>query len=268
VPATQDEVARLAATLNAMLGRIEAGVEDQRRLVADTSHELRTPLAAMRAEIDVSLRADDLDADARAVLRSTREEVDRMSATVDGLLVLAGADRGALDVRSDAIDLAVVARETVARLEPLARERGVRLAADLDPAAARGDARWLRRAIDNLVDNAIKFTPSGTTVTVTTRRTGATARVSVLDEGPGIPAEARDAVFDRFRRLDASRTRATGGSGLGLSIVREIARAHGGSVRVQPGPHGGSLFVLAVPAALADAEADAAPPLPQPAPAT
>jgi heavy metal sensor kinase len=257
VPATGDEVARLAATLNAMLARIETGVEEQRRLVADASHELRTPLAAMRAELDVSLRADDLEPAARDVLHSTRDEVDRLSRTVDGLLTLARADRGALDLRLGAVDLAALAGQTLERLGPLARSFGVALAAELDHAPADGDARWLGMAIANLVDNAIKFSPEGATVTVTTGRHGADVSLSVLDQGPGIPADAREAVFDRFHRLDASRAHATGGSGIGLSIVREIARAHGGRALVRPGARGGSLFVLTLPAASSDEADDA-----------
>jgi heavy metal sensor kinase len=247
VPARSDEVARLAATLNTMLARIEAGVEEQRRLVADTSHELRTPLAAMRAELDVSLRADHLGPAARAVLTSTREEVARLSRTVDDLLTLALADRGMLDVRREPVDLAVLAAERLERLGPLAGSSGVTLAAGLDEAWADGDARWLSRAVSNLVDNAIKFSPRGGTVSVTTGRRDGEVLVTVVDEGPGIPPDAREAVFDRFHRLDASRTRATGGSGIGLSIVREIAAAHGGRVWTEPGPDGGSRFVLALP---------------------
>jgi heavy metal sensor kinase len=249
VPGTGDEVAQLAATLNTMIGRIEAGVDEQRRLVADASHELRTPLAAMRAELDVSLRADDLDPQAQDVLRSTREEVDRLSHTVDGLLTLARADQGALDLQVHPLDLAVVAGDTVERLRELARVSDVRLEARLEPAPARGDAAWLGQAVANLVDNAIKFSPAGTTVTVSTATEADEAIVRVLDAGPGIPTDAREHVFDRFRRVDASRTRATGGSGIGLSIVREIARAHGGRAWTEPGPGRGSLFVLAVPTA-------------------
>jgi heavy metal sensor kinase len=255
VPATGDEVARLASTLNAMLARIETGVEEQRRLVADASHELRTPLAAMRAELDVSLRADELDPAAREVLRSTREEVYRLSGTVDGLLTLARADRGALDLRLGAVDLGALAAETLERLGPLAGSFGVTFAARLDGAPAEGDPWWLGRAIANLVDNAIKFSPEGGTVTVTSGDHGAEVSLSVLDEGPGIPANAREVVFDRFQRLDASRARATGGSGIGLSIVREIAHAHGGRVEIRPGPRGGSRFVLTIPAA-SSGEAD------------
>src|SRR4051794_30531032 len=150
VPATGDEVARLATTLNTMLARIETGVDEQRRLVADASHELRTPLAAMRAELDVSLRADDLGAAARDVLGSTLEEVMRLARTVDALLTLARADQGALDLRVGPVDVAAVAGAAVERLAALAWSHDVTVAARLDPAPAEGDDTWLGRALDNL----------------------------------------------------------------------------------------------------------------------
>jgi heavy metal sensor kinase len=245
-PATRDEVARLAATLNTMLARIEAGVEQQHRLIADASHELRTPLAAMRAELDVSLRADDLDPDAQAVLRSARDEVDRLARTVDGLLTLAQADQGALALDRADIDLAAVAADTTERLRALAASRAITLQTRLEPAPARGDAARLAQAVANLLDNAIKFSPPGATIVVSTASAGGESRVEVLDEGPGIPPDARERVFDRFTRLDASRTRATGGAGIGLSLVQEIARVHGGRAWTEPGAHGGSRFTLTV----------------------
>jgi len=248
VPATGDEVARLAATLNAMLARIQRGVDDQQRLIADASHELRTPLAAMRAELDVSLRADELDAAARDVLLSTRDEVDRLARTVDGLLTLARADRRSLTLARAPLDLAGVAAETVERLVPIARERDVALTTRLAPAPAAGDAGWLGRAVANLLDNAIAVSPPGATVAVTTARAGDEVRLTVCDEGPGIPPDARERVFDRFYRLDGSRARATGGAGIGLSIVREIAHGHGGRVWAEPAATGGSRFVLVLPA--------------------
>jgi heavy metal sensor kinase len=252
VAATGDEVARLAETLNTMLARIEAGVAEQHRLVADASHELRTPLAAMRAELEVSLRGDDLELEAQSVLRSTLEEVERLSSTVDGLLVLARADRGALELELEAVDLAAVATAAVERLRSLASSRDVRLEVDLAPGCVRADPSWLGQAVGNLLDNAIKFGPTGGAVTVTTEGDAGEGRVSVLDEGSGIPAGDRERVFDRFYRCDASRTRAAGGSGIGLSIVREIALAHGGRAWVESGPRGGSLFTLALPAAAPD----------------
>jgi signal transduction histidine kinase len=248
-----DELAQLATTLNSMLARIQAGVEEQQRLFADASHELRGPLAAMRAEIDVSLLADDLDPAASAVLRSAREEVDRLGRTVDDLLTLARADQGALDLRLRALDLATVAAGTCDRLRALARERGITLEGDLQAAPVRGDGTRVGQAVANLVHNAITFSPAGTTVLVRTAIVDGEAILGVIDEGPGIPAGQRERVFDRFSRLDASRTRATGGSGIGLSIVHEIARAHGGRAWTEPAPGRGSAFFLAFPLRADDA---------------
>ena len=244
VPPTGDEVARLATTLNTMLARIEGGVEEQHRLVADASHELRTPLAAMRAELEVSLRADDLDPAARAVLRSTLEEVERLTWTVEGLLTLTSADQGALGLRPRPVDLAVLADETVTRLRTLAGAHGVTVEVDAGPAVALADEAWAGRALGNLLDNAIKFSPAGATVTITTATRADEALVRVLDEGPGIPPDARDAVFDRFHRLDGSRTRATGGSGIGLAIVRRALERMGGSVRITDAAGGGTVFIV------------------------
>jgi heavy metal sensor kinase len=249
VAATSDEVARLAETLNTMLARIEAGVAEQHRLIADASHELRTPLAAMRAELEVSLRGDDLEPEAQSVLRSTLEEVERLSSTVDGLLVLARADRAALALEVESVDLAAVVGMAAGRLGSLASSRDVQLELDLAPGRVRADPSWLGQAVGNLLDNAIKFSPTGGTVTVTTEGDAAESRVTVLDEGSGIAPGDRERVFDRFYRIDPSRMRAAGGSGIGLSIVREIALAHGGRVWVEPGPRGGSSFTLALPAA-------------------
>lgn len=249
VPATGDEVARLAATLNTMLEQIQAGIDEQHRLVADASHELRSPLSAMRAELEVSLRADALEPTARGVLRSNLEEVERLGRIVEGLLTLAQADQGVLDLRRVDVDLAHVAHQMTARLQTLAGSSDVRLVTRLGPASVRGDVARLEQAVGNLLDNAVKYSPHGAAVTVRTGVEGDEALVSVRDHGPGIPADAREAVFDRFHRLDASRTRATGGSGIGLSIVREIARAHGGRAWTEPAPGGGSLFIIALPVA-------------------
>jgi two-component system OmpR family sensor kinase len=123
----------------------------------------------------------------------------------------------------------------------------VTIRTDLAPAPADGDSAWLARAIGNLVHNAIKFSPAGATVTVVSATAGDEALVHVLDEGPGIPAEAREVIFDRFHRLDVSRARTTGGTGIGLSIVREILNAHGGRVWNEPAHGGGTRFVIALP---------------------
>jgi heavy metal sensor kinase len=251
VPPTRDEIARLAETLNAMLDRVQAGVEARQRLVADASHELRTPLAAMRAELDVSLLADDLDPAARAVLVSTREEVDRMSRTVDDLLTLAGIDEDRLELLLAPVDLADLARGATGALAALAAERGVTVTCEAEPAAATGDGERLRHAIGNLLENAIEFSPPGGEVVVSVWRRGDDAGVTVTDEGPGVAPELRERVFERFFRADPSRSRASGGSGLGLAIAREIAVAHGGRVWVVPHDPHGAAFSLALPAAAA-----------------
>jgi heavy metal sensor kinase len=247
VPATGDEVARLATTLNAMLERIEGGVREQHRLVADASHELRSPLAAMRAEIDVSLRADDLAPEARDVLESAREEVDRMGRIVDDLLVLASIDEGRLELLPEPLDLGEVARRTARALEPLAAAREVTLAVGGPPARVTGDGEQLVHGLRNIVENAIGFSPAGATVRVTTWARGGEAGVTVSDEGPGVDPALRERVFDRFFRADPSRARATGGGGLGLAIAREIAIAHQGRVWVDAADGGGSAFTLAAP---------------------
>ncbi len=242
-PLTRDELSHLARTLNAMLDRIEGGVADQRRLVADASHELRTPLAAMRSEIDVSLRADDLPPAAREVLLSAREEVDGLSRTVDDLLTLAALDDGVAPVRDREADLAVIAADVIGTLTAQARARGVRVEQRGTPALAPVDEPRIARAIRNVVENAIAFSPEGGTVTLTTSVSGATARMVVEDDGPGIAPADRERIFERFYRADASRNRATGGSGLGLAITREIVEAHGGAVRVEPRLHGSTLVI-------------------------
>jgi heavy metal sensor kinase len=249
VPRTGDEVAHLATTLNAMLDRIGHGVEEQHRLVADASHELRTPLAAMRSEIDVSLRADDLPPPARRVLESAREEVDRMTRTVDDLLVLASLDEGRLELLVAPLDLHDVVARAVASLDPLARTRGVSLSVDGPAAMAVGDADRLGHAVRNLVENAIKFSPEGGEVAVITWAADGEVGVTVRDQGPGVALEVRERIFDRFFRADPSRARSTGGGGLGLAISREIALAHAGRVWVDDAGARGSAFSLAVGAA-------------------
>ncbi len=245
---SNDEVAHLARTINTMLERVQHGVEEQRRLVADTSHELRTPLATMRSELDVSLRTDQLSPAARDVLRSARDEVDQMSRTVADLLTLATADDGVLELQVQETDLAVLAASVAGRLAPVALRRGVTVEHDDRPVTVLADPVRLGHAIRNVVENAIEFSPQGGTIRIATSRAGTTGRLLVEDDGPGIPADLRERVFDRFFRVDPSRSRATGGSGLGLAITREIIEAHGGRVRAERHDRG-STFVLEVPAA-------------------
>jgi signal transduction histidine kinase len=221
---------------------LDAAHEQRRRLIGDASHELRTPLAVMRSELDVALDDPELPPDARGVLASAREEVDRLTAIVRDLLTLARADEGRLAARADAVDLLALARATADRLEARAREAGVRLVVAGEPARVAGDEDALGRALANLVDNAVKASPPGEAVTLTAWRSRDAVGVTVADRGPGIPHAARERVFDRFARLDDARTRADGGAGLGLAICRELVRAHGGDVTVE-----GSEFSIRLP---------------------
>jgi len=249
VPRTADEIAHLAVTLNAMLDRLERGVADKQRLVADASHELRSPLAVMRAELDVSLRAG-VSARNRAVLVSVREEVDRMSRTVDNLLTLAQADEGQLELLTRRVRLLDVIDTALRALEPLAEAKGVTLELEEADGATEieADPERLHQALANLIENAIKFSAPGQAVRVAEWARGDEVGVTVGDRGPGIPADARERVFDRFFRVDQSRGRTVGGSGLGLAICREIAVAHGGHVWVESEEGRGSAFSLALPA--------------------
>jgi heavy metal sensor kinase len=247
VPRAGDEIARLAVTLNSMLDRLEQGVREKHRLIADASHELRTPLAVMRAELDVSLRADDLTPDAAAALESVREEVDGMSRTVNNLLTLAQVDEGRLELLTSDVRLAEAIEAAVRPLRPLAEGKGLALEVDADGQQARADPHRLHQALTNFIENAIKYGRPGGSVRVTAWRENGEVGVTVSDDGPGIPAAARPLVFDRFYRVDGARGRDGGGSGLGLAICREIATAHGGRVWVDSEESGGSAFSLALP---------------------
>jgi heavy metal sensor kinase len=247
VPRAADELAHLAVTLNAMLDRLEAGVVEKRRLVADASHELRSPLAVMRAELDVSLRGDRLPPEARAVLESAREEVDSMTRTVDNLLTLAQVDEGRLAILRTRVELLGASEAAARPLRPLAADKAILLEVDGEPCEAQADPQRLHHALTNLIENAIKFSPRGGEVRISTWSSEHEVGVTVADDGPGIPEDARAHVFDRFYRVDRARGRDIGGSGLGLAICREIASAHGGRVWFESREGGGSAFSLALP---------------------
>jgi len=248
VPTVNDEVGHLARTLNAMLDRLQEGVEARQRLVADASHELRAPLTAMRSEIEVSLRQDPLNIEARTVLESARGEVLRMSRIVDDLLTLARISEGQLELLVTPQDLRAIADEAVRAHRSAADAARVELVAGGDPIAVAGDKNRLSHVVGNLVDNAIKFSPPDTEVRIEVSGNEDGARIEVCDEGPGVPAGERERIFERFARLDPARSRA-GGAGLGLAICAEIVRAHGGRIWVEERNPRGSTFVVELPLA-------------------
>ena len=243
-----DELARLAAVLNDMLARLEASFSTARRFSADAAHELRTPLTILKGEIEVALRSPDR-ADDRRVLESCLEEVDHLIALVADLLFLARADAGAVDVPGTTVDLAHAVDEALPALRALADQAGVALEAHASgPAPVRGSEPLLFRVVFNLVDNAIKHSGAGHRVTVAVGRRDGRAVLDVEDDGPGIPPEVRERVFDRFYRADPARSGV--GAGLGLAVTRSIVAVHGGDVRADAGRAGkGTAFRVTLPLA-------------------
>ncbi len=268
VPAGDDgtEVGRLGLALNVMLGEIEesfatrqASEDRLRRFLADASHELRTPLTSIRGYAEMFDRgARDSPEDLAVSMRHIRQDADRMSALVEDLLVLARLDRER-PLAHERVDLRPVLESAVADVVVREPDRSVELSAP-EPAVVAGDADRLRQVVDNLLVNAVRHTPPGTPIEVELRHDGDFAVIGVRDHGPGIPPEERSRIFEPFYRSDPSRSRATGGEGLGLAIVETIVRAHGGRVGVE-GPEGeGARFWVRIPLArqLADGSEDSA----------
>lgn len=248
------EFGRLVTVLNGMLDRLEAAFESQRRFVADASHELRTPLNVLRGEIEVALRRDRSQAEYAQTLERCREEVLRMGALVQDLLALARSDAGEPVEQRVEVDLCDVTRRVAERHRPFAAERGVQLGTCSGSATVSGDPRVLERVIENLVVNAIRFTPPGGSVTTGVRAGDNGSHVlRVADTGPGITPEQAPHLFTRFFRGDPARRRVGGapqeGTGLGLAIARSGAEAHGGTLRFA-GNAPGAVFELSLPAHL------------------
>jgi len=255
-----DEFGRLAIAFNRTFARIESAFEKTRRFTSDASHELRTPLTALRSVGEVALR-DGSDAEAcREAIASMLEESDRLARLVDGLLVLSREDANAYRARFAELDLSQPAAEVVDVLRVLADERGQKIETQIRPGIfVQGDPTILRQAVFNLVDNAIKYTPEGGTIRVGVRAAGAgEALLEVADSGPGIAPEHREKIFERFYRIDADRSRARGGSGLGLSIARWAVGLHGGRIELETAEGKGSAFRVHLPRVRSAAAADSA----------
>jgi signal transduction histidine kinase len=236
VTGSGDEFDRLAKNLNAMLDQIERLMAALRQVSDNIAHDLRTPLARLRTRLELALLESPDPCRQAEVMRETIVEADGLLSTFTALLSIAEVEAGTRQDALKELDLAETAREVAELYEPLAEEKGLLLAVDADEKApVRGDRHLLAQAAANLVDNAIKYTSAGE-VRLTVEQSGGETRLVVGDRGPGIPAEKREAVFDRFVRLEASRS--TPGNGLGLSLVRAVAQLHGGGVRLednQPG---------------------------------
>jgi two-component system OmpR family sensor kinase len=244
------EYERLVDVLNTMLARLEGAFEAQRRFTADASHELRSPLTALRGEIELALRRDRPHDEYRRVLASSLEEVDRLTQLAQDLLTLARTDAGVMQLRLQATDVCERAAAVVERLRAAAAEKRLSLSLECPATAdAVADPGLLEQLIWNLVDNAVRYTPAGGAVIVSVAATAAAVTIQVVDTGPGVRADERERIFDRFYRADEARTAsgAVGGTGLGLSIVRAIAEVHGGTVAFRPRVGGGSTFEATLP---------------------
>jgi heavy metal sensor kinase len=247
VRGTGDELDRLAETLNGMLARLENAFGGMRRFSADAAHELRTPLTALKGTLEVALRSDRSGAEYRTALASALEEVERLVRLAEDLLLLsrstAGPEspRARVELESLVLDVADVGAR-------LAKDRSVTVrVGSVAPVAVLGDAGSLRRALLNLVENGVKYTPAGGRVEVSVAAAAGEAVIAVEDTGPGIDPRDAGRIFEPFVRLDAARDRESGGSGLGLAIARSIVVAHRGTLDVERPAAGGSRFTIRLP---------------------
>jgi signal transduction histidine kinase len=243
----EDELKQLADTFDAMLARLDAAFAAQRQFIADASHELRNPLAIIRTNVDVALADPHADPDdLRHTITVVKRASDRMARLVDDLLALARRQEPTFE--HEPVDLGAAVAEASDDFVVPAVARNIVLDRAIAPGViVTGDRDALKRAVANLLENAVRLTPAGSRIRLATGSEGDRAWIAVADEGPGIAAEDQAHVFDRFWRADKARSRADGGTGLGLAIVRQIAESHGGEVRLHSKPGVGSSFVIWLP---------------------
>jgi signal transduction histidine kinase len=241
-PGGDDEIARLARTMNGMLDRVENAGARQRRFVADVSHELRSPLTRIRSELEVDLAHLDT-ADPQAALRSVLDEIGALEQMIEDLLYLARGDAGATVARRRPVDLDDIVLREVSRVRAAGRFEVD--SSGVSAAQVSGDPDQLARAIRNLIDNAARYARRRLTLTLAERDHAAV--LSVADDGPGIPPEQHQRVFERFTRLDEARSAAIGGAGLGLAIALDIVRRHHGRISIDPDHRPGARFVVTLP---------------------
>ena len=253
VPRTKDEVAALAGTMNDLLSRLRRALERERSFVADASHELRSPLAILRGELELAARPGRSATELAEAVRCSAEEADRLARITDDLLVLAREDAGRFDIQPRQTDLRQLVGRSVSLAAPSLAAARVTCRIDV-PAGTRAyvDQDRIRQAVDNLVANAVRFSPAGSEIVVTARQDGKDLRIEVHDQGPGFPDDFLPHAFERFRRPDTARTRDDGGAGLGLAIVAAICAAHGGRAAVRNIPGGGAAVTLWLPGAFRD----------------
>lgn len=240
------ELDAVAASFNHVLDRLGTALATQRQFMADASHELRTPVSIMRTAADVTLSQPRRDeAEYREALSAVSEQSSRLARLVDDMLVLARADAGGYPMTRAEVDLDGIVDDCVREFAPRAVAKNIRMTSSVQPVSISADAALLRRMLGNLLGNALTYTPAGGAVDVSLVARAGVVSIQVADTGPGIAAEDRERVFGRFVRLDPAR--AEGGAGLGLSIARWIAEAHGGQVLLVNSGPAGSVFAATIP---------------------
>jgi heavy metal sensor kinase len=244
----EDELEEVTRAFNDTLGRLEQSIGEMRQFSTALAHELRTPLAALRGEIELALRAT-RGGDLQRSFASQIEDIDRLTRLIDRVLTLARAESGQIPLTFGAVDLGELSASLVDQLEPVALARSIDMHCEpVSQVHALGDAGWLERLLLNLLDNAMKFTPEGGRVVVRVCRDGDRARVEVADTGIGMTPDVVAHVFERFYQADLSRSSASDGAGLGLSLVKWIVDRHHGTITVDSRPDHGSTFRVTLPA--------------------
>ncbi len=243
-----DELEDVAAAFNDTLSRLEHSVGEMRQFSAALAHELRTPLAALRGEIELSLRRSGRDPAEQATLASQIEELDRLARLIDQILMLARAESGQIRLTFAPVDVGELAASLVEQLEPVAQARTIDLRCERNGTVlVNGDAGWLQRLLLNLLDNAIKFTREGGKVVLKVSHESGRARIDVRDTGIGMPPEVTPHVFERFFQADPARSSGNDGAGVGLSLVKWIVDRHEGTIAVQSRVGEGSTFTVRLP---------------------
>lgn len=245
---TRDELGRLATTLNGMIERLQKSLQRQQQLTGDASHELRAPLAVIQAESSLALQKDRTAEEYKQSLETVTQEAGNMSAIIDQLLLLARADAGKVQLAYEELNLGELIRDLSDDIEVLCQQKGLKLKTDIITGfIVVGDRVMLRQLFLNLLNNAIRYTPEGGSISVGMRTEKQKAAVIIDDTGIGIPAKDLPHIFERFYRVDKAHSRTEGSSGLGLSICQHIAEAHDGKIKVKSQPGKGSTFTVWLP---------------------
>jgi len=245
-----DELGRMARVLNDLLERLEGAFQKLQRFTSDVSHELRTPLTSMRSVGEVGLQHSHGDAEYKDIIGSMLEEVARLTSMIDTLLTIAHADSGSINLNRTAFPIMELVEESVGVVGVLAEEKKQTISVSGDGAlSVYADRGFLRMAVINLLDNAVKYSPAGSAIRILLEPTGEErfVKIAIADEGPGISIADAGRVFDRFYRVDEGRTREEGGAGLGLSIAKWAVEAHGGDLLLDSEPGKGSSFTIRLP---------------------